>query len=183
MEKKIFIIIAVVVACVIAAAAALILLNGDNGPSEKVEPTDRLMILGNANNDDYIDDKDITTLNGIIKDGAWDRNAYPYADANNDGRITESDVDFVKQMIQKKEMKIYYVDRDGNIDNLMYPLKKVVTIGTYTANIAVELGICDKVGGISGSKTWSDSDLWMDLKDKPRSALILLRPTSVSFPK
>ena len=168
MDKKILIIIAAVAVCVIAAAAALILLNGDNSPSEKVEQTDRLMILGNANNDDYIDNKDITTLNSIIKAGTWDKKTHPYADANNDGKITESDVDFVRQMIQKKEMKIFYVDRDGNIDNLMYPLTKIVTVGTYTANIAVELGICDKVGGISGSKTWSNSDMWADLKDKPQ---------------
>ena len=166
MNTKFIAIIAVAVVCVAAAGAAIVVLNNDDGGKDKVVTTGRLMILGNANNDDFMDDRDIDTLEDIISAGTWDKQKYPYADADNSGVIDSKDVDLVKTIIDKSAKTLHYVNVYGEVDSLSYPISKFVTVGTYSANASVELGLCDKVVGISGSKTWSKSDFWKGLQSK-----------------
>lgn len=167
MNTKFIAIIAVAVIVVAGAGTAVFLLNKDSG-DDKVETTDRLMILGNADNDDDIDDNDVSTLEDIIDEGTWDKEKYPYADADNSGTIDSADVEIVKGIIDKSATSVKYVNVNGDIKDAHYPINKFVTVGTYAANAAVELGLCDKVVGISGSKSWSNSDFWVGIKDKTK---------------
>ena len=103
-------IIAVVAVIIVVAAAAFVVLGGDNEKSEGDKNKDalapvlqkmsddtadypaRLMILGNANCDDDIDDKDVAYIEKLIKNG-YDYTKEFMADANYDGVIDEKDVD------------------------------------------------------------------------------------------
>ena len=115
-------IIAVVAVIIVVAAAAFMVLGGDNEKSEGDKNKDalapvlqkmsddtadypaRLMILGNANCDDDIDDKDVAYIEKLIKNG-YDYTKEFMADANYDGVIDEKDVELVKQLIDKNNYK------------------------------------------------------------------------------
>ena len=115
-------IIAVVAVIIVVAAAAFVVLGGDSEKSEGDKNKEalapvlqkmsddtadypaRLMILGNANCDDDIDDKDVAYIEKLIKNG-YDYTKEFMADANYDGVIDEKDVELVKQLIDKNNYK------------------------------------------------------------------------------
>lgn len=123
MDKKMLMIIGVIVAIVVVVAAAYALgaFNGGgsdtptadqdakknkealtkflDGENEKaaIYPT-RLMVLGNADLNDIIDDQDIKKIQDIIKNPNYDYVANYFADANYDGLIDQKDIDMVKQL-------------------------------------------------------------------------------------
>lgn len=57
----------------------------------------RLMVLGNANLDDYLDERDVAYLENIIKQEKIDYDNYFMCDANFDKVIDEQDVDYLKR--------------------------------------------------------------------------------------
>lgn len=91
----------VVVVVVIVAAAAVLASGGDDragpGIEKGVYPTN-LMVLGNANLDDYLDDRDVTYIEGIVGTD-YDYSEEYFCDANYDGVIDENDVTYVQKMI------------------------------------------------------------------------------------
>ena len=112
--SKVVIIIAVVVVVIAAAAGAFFLLN--NGGSSDPEPfvtnddNNRLLVYGNANNDNYLNKDDVKFINKIIDSGEWDKKSYPFADANNDGKVTSADATVVENFIAGKSGTMYYMD-------------------------------------------------------------------------
>ena len=97
-------IIALVVVIAVAACVAL-MLSGDGGNDSsddntidyltpdsgkaKVSSVDtKLLVFGNANNDVYLDEKDVQFIQDIV-DGKtkWDKVKNPFADTNADGKI------------------------------------------------------------------------------------------------
>jgi len=166
MNTKVLVIVGVLVV-VIAAAGAFLLLNmngGNNAPA--YEPTGRLMILGNADNNDDIDKNDVDTIRQIIKDGKWDVKKYPYADANNDGDITEEDATMVEKIIDKTVGKLFYVNCLGEIKDAHYPISKYVSVGTFAINVMIVLGQ-EKCVGISKSSSFKDEVYWTGIQDLP----------------
>lgn len=67
-KKTTIILVAVVVVIVAIAAAAIALNNGNDGDDNKKtsKATGRLAVYGNANNDDYLDEDDVKTLEDIL---------------------------------------------------------------------------------------------------------------------
>ena len=102
--------IAVVAIILIAAfcGAALVLNNGDSEYAADV--TGNVKVLGNANNDDFIDSHDLDLLKKLADDDEWDKTLYPYADADNDGVITSKDVGIVSKIINGERCEVYYYD-------------------------------------------------------------------------
>ncbi len=166
-NKKVIAITAILV-IVIAAGAALLITNQDDGPEKyEVNETGRLMILGNADNNDVLDQNDVDTLKEIIAFGAWDREKYPYADADNSGSIDQADVETVEKILDKTVGKVNYVDIDGIVKASNYPIDKYVSIGTFAINTMIVLGE-DKCVGVSGSKTYKDEVYWTGIQDLPK---------------
>ncbi len=154
MDKNTTYIIIAVVAIVVVAAAAFVIMNQGGSSdddqeakknlaardsfwaSQYAEDTGypaRLLILGNADKDDDIDDDDITYINKLIKNG------YTYvsdfmADANNDGLINDDDVAMVKKLKDYNNYNdvVYYFNCDFEIAkyNMSYPL--------HTSNILTQ---------------------------------------------
>ena len=92
MDKKLFAVVAVVI--VVAAACVVVFATGSNDDDGPVlTGSGRLLVYGNADNNDYLDENDVKTIQNILEEGSWDKEKYPFADANHDGVVTSEDVD------------------------------------------------------------------------------------------
>ncbi len=144
MNDKILAIIVVVIV-IAAAAIAAVSLSHDSEDREIVE-TGRLVIYGNANNDDYLDQYDVDFIQSII-DGktTWDKTANPFADTNADGYITQADVDLLKKFIDKENSTMYYYTMEGKVDSIKYPIKGNIAVNfSYGLDAAIVLGCYDR---------------------------------------
>ncbi len=155
MNQKMMVILVVGVLLVAGGVAVGIAMSGTNkDPSYGDSKNDqgRLTIFGNANNDDYIDQRDVDFVKEIIsgekeaiyfdcyKTYGGTAVSRSYADANCDGKIDESDVKWIQRMVDReKNMMIYYFDVDSVIASCTYPLT-TMAIG-YKSNFEAVL-IC-----------------------------------------
>ncbi|MCQ2070772.1 MAG: ABC transporter substrate-binding protein [archaeon] len=161
--KGILAIVAVVI-IVAAAGAAVFMMHGDSSKNDEPQLYDgRLMVYGNANNDDYLTADDITYLQKII-DGEVEKTTY--ADANQDGKIDQKDIDLVQKVLDIQSGKstgkvdlFYYSTAFNKPMKAAYPVKNYVAI-EREAMLAVKiLGTMDRMVGHSGIY---DSDLYSD---------------------
>ena len=124
-SKTIIIIAAVVIVAAVAVGAFFLLNNGGSDDHVDIVTTDdtnRLLVFGNANNDNYLNQKDVTLIKSIADSGSWDKKAYPLADANHDGKVTSDDVTVVQNFIAGKSGTMYYVDWNLEVSSVPYPL-------------------------------------------------------------
>jgi hypothetical protein len=78
-------------------------------------PTGRLWVLGNANNDDYINQDDVDYISKVILEGSVNYSEYIMCDANYDGNIDSNDVKQVRDLIAGIADKMWYVNVDKKI--------------------------------------------------------------------
>ena len=127
---------AIVAVAIIAIAAVAVFALMGNGGEKDVDHTGnsfadtRLRIYGNANGDDVIDKTDVGIINWIVSSNAdsdaskhvdW-KNLYPLADANYDGRVTDSDAKVVQDIIDKKNVRMYYFNKYERVTYVNYPI-------------------------------------------------------------
>lgn len=159
MNNKMIAIIAVIIV-VVAAVGSYVFIAGDDGDPEARNYNGRLMVFGNANNDDYIDDEDVKVLESIVNgDAVWNKTNNPYADANHDGTIDQSDIDWVKKMMNREPMEIWYENAAHDDCCITYPIGNIVVIGSDAMRAMQILGLKEKVVGRNGS---SSPDLYLD---------------------
>ncbi len=165
-DNKIIAALVVVILVVAAVGAYLVIGGGDDDKLEDRTVTGRLQVFGNADNDDVLDKNDVKFIEHIIEvnndgdktnDIDW-KNDYPYADANNDGKVDQADVEWVKKMVNRESMKIYFVDGNNKTQSIDYPVGNIVAAGiadVYTSLLC--MGATSKVvavnSGYSGDKT------------------------------
>ncbi len=167
-------VIAVVIVAIIVVGAAvgiaITMNNGNNSSSdagkrvgEALAKADfpnadsRLWVYGNANEDDKLDDSDVTALEKMV---SGDRKATQLADTNVDGKIDSADVSYLKDILNaKKDTKInvYYVDNYFKIAKVSWPVKTFATSycsGMYTAETT---GLMDKIAMVDDTiqKYWA----------------------------
>ncbi len=167
-------IIAVVVVAVLLIAAACVVLLRDGGGDSYRSPdtTGRLMIFGNADNNDYLDEDDISTLRSII-DGEMEPT--PLADANQDGTIDEDDIAFVQRLVDREPGVVYYqyyYDETLTVGSCDYPIQYICSVGTNVAMLLKSLGVEDKIHLIDGGS--KDSVLFADLLEKDKASSSVL---------
>ncbi len=169
MEKKQLIIVAVIAVVAVAAVAAFVLMNnnGGNTPSEDDDKvysvTSRLLVFGNANNDNYLDDDDVEFIQKIVDGASWDSDDYPLADANADGKITSDDVALVKKFLKGQSATMYYVNWYGNKASINYPLSGTISgYNLQCLDVAIIAGVDDDFLGLgeSSEKIKTISDEW-----------------------
>ncbi len=161
MNSKVLIAVVAVIVIVIAAAAIFIGFGGDDEDNEEHEvsvltETDcKLWVVGNANLDNVLDEKDVEYIEAIIagkatelklKVSTWaDREVVSMADANGDGVIDEKDVEKVRSMIAGEEQVIYYIDVDGMKNSVHYPVNSIVSL-YYLSSLQTQiLGCADMI--------------------------------------
>lgn len=140
MNNKILAVIAVVI--IVAAGCSVILLT-KNGSDEnsRIKTDEVTAVYGNANYDYALDDLDVKFLEDIVSGKtAWDKTKYPLADANQDGEITQADIDLVKKIINKEQCEVYYHNYFGEAQKLNYPVDTSRIAVTYWQQ-AEEVGI------------------------------------------
>ena len=153
MDNKTMTIIGVVVVAVIVIAAAAFVLTRDKGKDTPDEPDvgdigTYVPIYGNANNDLYIDSKDIAVLQAIIdEDFPWDKTKMPFADANQDGQITALDIQLVQKIINRESCTVYYLDYYGEVEPVKFPIVSPKIAVTYyqQAEACNILGLMDNI--------------------------------------
>lgn len=138
--------IAVIVVAVLAVAAVggYMMLNNDKSDSDIDEYA--FPIMGNANNDNIIDRKDIDLLEKII-DENLNLADYPLADANVDGKIDQADIDVVTKLMNGENTPVYIIDQDNKLMELSYPLNNIVTVNADMLTFIIQIGAVDKLAG------------------------------------
>lgn len=146
MNKKILAVVVVAILLVAGVAAAVYALNQDDD-SDDVKVTGNLPVFGNANNDDYMDSRDIDVLKDIIDKGTWDKEAYPYADANQDGSITQDDIDLVNKIIADESCTLYYLDFENKVTEQSFPVAcdRICINRYFFAEVVDILGLFDHI--------------------------------------
>lgn len=128
--------------------------SASTGSSDIVSDPDqvRLQIYGNANGDDYIDEKDIDILNSIISNNVTDwSSTYPFADANQDGVIDSQDVDVVRKIINGDSVRMYYLNRYDYLSFVNYPISSSIMCSNMTYPLLYVTGTFDKLMAIDQS--------------------------------
>ncbi len=142
--------IAVVVIVIIAGAAVVVLKkDNNNGTSDKYSTS--LQIRGNADNDYKIDDSDLAIVQDVFN-GKKTLKDYPLADVNGDGKVTQEDIDLLKDLINRKSGTTAYVisyDTAGNQVNVpvSYPLNNIVPLGTNIIEPLIYIGAGSHIAG------------------------------------
>ncbi|MBR6871056.1 MAG: dockerin type I repeat-containing protein [Candidatus Methanomethylophilaceae archaeon] len=147
-NKNMLIAIAAIAVVAIAIVAAFLLLN-NNGGGNNNDNTDtseyltadsgkatvssvdtKLLVFGNANNDVYLNNKDVTFIQNIV-DGksTWNKTSNPLADTNADGKITKEDVSLLKCFIEGKSAPMFYVNDMLETVKITFPLTGKIAIG------------------------------------------------------
>ena len=126
--------------------------------------SNRLVVYGNANNDDTIDERDLAIIQSYA-DGTstWSKSLAPFADANADGKIDQSDVNLVKKIVSKETCKVKYLNYKNHPTEVTYPLPtdKIGTTYYQAASMARLLGLWDNVTACgSGSLNNISSPGW-----------------------
>lgn len=173
MNSKIIAIAAIAIV-ITAGCGAFLIMNDEEGGYRSTDNTGRLAIMGNANNDDYLDKEDLATIDAIL-DGTVNSDDYPLADANNDGKVDSEDRKMVERMIDREAMSIYYVNGNDEIKSVSYPLNRTVVVGTNAALTMQAVGAvkAGKVVGTTGEAT-KDYYLFSDFKDLPKVSTSIL---------
>ena len=171
MEAKRMAVLVVAVIVVVAVVAAVVITTSDNeehlpeverGPYNLNDislPLDtRLVVCGNANNDDVIDEADHDIIRSIVNgESTWDEEANPLADAYPDGVIDQKDVDLMQNILAKNDCYVYYVDFQGQTVRVHYPITGTVgTMYYQQAQLAQLFGIWDDRVIACGSTSMSE---------------------------
>ena len=156
---------AAVAMIVVVAGLGMVLISQESEGYRSMDTSGRLMVFGNANNDDYIDEEDIETLERIIA-GELDAEDHPFADANQDGVIDEEDIEMVQRMIDREPMEIYYLNARGEVKSINYPVGNITVVGTGVMAAVMSIGADDRVAARSDARSY-DEILMDGLLDVP----------------
>jgi iron complex transport system substrate-binding protein len=111
--------LSVIIVLIIAVVVIGVFTAVKNGSNDKKGidsyPTGRLWVLGNANNDDYINQDDVDYISKVILEGSINYGEDLMCDANYDGKIDSDDVKQVQDLIAGSADKVWYVNVDKKI--------------------------------------------------------------------
>ncbi len=106
---------AVVAVLVVAGGSAAILMNNNSNKDDTSDIGAALPVYGNADLDMDIDEDDLDIIEKIIdSEYGYTLIAYPFADANNDGTVDDSDKTVVQNIIDGKETTVYHYNYYNN---------------------------------------------------------------------
>ena len=92
MENKQIAAVAVVAILIVAAVGVYFVMSGGDSEYRSTNTDCRLQILGNADENDYLDSNDIAKIKEMISENKYTQ----IADANNDGDLDQEDIDKIQ---------------------------------------------------------------------------------------
>lgn len=168
--------IAIVLVAIVAVGgvSAFILIDDDGDDPTPV--TGRLQVYGNVNNDDHIDSKDLSAFDEMIE--SWDKETYPYADANRNGILDDGDKAIVQDLIDRKPMTVTYINGLGEVAQCDIPINRIGIAGTMVHPVINSLGASNLAFGKTGKSTSLDPVL-----DAPTYNLPMIGPKAYELDK
>lgn len=170
MEKKTTMVLAVVVVLVVAAVGGYFLLAGDDDGYRSANTDCRLQILGNADEDDYLDSRDVSKIKEMIENNKYSL----MADADNNGKVDQADVNKVQSIIDAREnnkgkafadktkVTVNYISVDKDVLSATYPVGNIIIANSQRAlELAIALGVDDRVKAMTLSDLksyWDDKE-------------------------
>lgn len=147
-----------------------------------------VQIMGNANMDQFVDDKDIAYVQGII--GGTNEKT-KLADANNDGNVDQADIDYIQQIIKGTESELFYLNGNDEVSSVRHPLNTAIVVYDNAAETVRILGAQDKIIGVD--KMIADLPTYFpelsklpsigNRKDMNAEAVFEIGPEAVIIPK
>ena len=123
-----------------------------------------LQVFGNANMDDRIDDGDLVYAEGIVNKS---NKPTELADVNRDGKVDESDLKEIKEIILGTEKNITIIDSHNRTVTLALPIKDVVGANTGAIEIMRDIGVDIKdVFAVVTTYALSNPEYYPELKGK-----------------
>ena len=122
-------------------------------------------MYGNVNNDDHINSEDLKAFDQFLE--SWDSEAYPYADANLDGKLDSSDRMIIQKLINKEPQTVAYVNGLGEVAKADYPIKRIGIAGTMVHQVINALDASDLAFAKTGKSTSLDAVLDAPTYDLP----------------
>jgi len=156
--------------------------DNDNSGNNLFSNSQTLHILGNANEDDIIDELDVAYVEGVIN-ATISRN--DLCDANYDGSIDASDVEYIKQIINGTENKLMLIDGSDSVVSFDLPIEKLAV--AHMPEFIIALGEFSKVVGVPSYMLTDDvlTEIYPEIKKLPdygktgsfdREALAAIKP-------
>ena len=149
MDRNNKILAVAVVALLLVVAASSIFMFADNGDTEEKasKGSGRLLVYGNADNDDYFDEDDVKLIQKIVDENNWDKTKNPFADANHDTVVDQNDVEYARALLNKESNRMWYIGSSGNDYYFNYPAadRSIAVSSEYGLMLAQVLGVYDKV--------------------------------------
>ncbi len=167
-----------VVIIVAAAAGAMVAFSPEDGDSYRSTNTDgRLAILGNADENDYLDEDDIAKIKEMIEAGTYSQ----MADANNDSALDQKDIDMVQSILdakkynqnregsEKRSVSLKYISADNEILDAKYPVLKMAVGGSQRIMaLATSIGASDVIVAVNDYVlAYWDDNLWKPYEGLP----------------
>lgn len=151
MNKVVMILVAVIVVAAVGVGA-FTLLGGDGDEIEIPEVASGTgTVYGNSDGNCYIDEVDVAIAESIFK-GERELKDFPFADANCDGVVDQTDIDLIKKMVNKEDMKVKVLDTQDQVITVQYPVKKpIILSGSNLAPLITILGVADIMKGAAYS--------------------------------
>ena len=163
MDKKIVAVVIVVI-LLVAGIGTYFALGGGSSKYRSDDDTGRLKIYGNADNNDYLDNDDVKALEKIIN---GEMKETTFADANQDGKVDSKDIDFVKRMVNREKMTIYYLNNDGIVKTAHYPETTLSALPNTTLALMKSIGATSMIKAISGGSY--DKTMFGDLLENAKT--------------
>lgn len=146
--------VVVIAVLVVAGVGLYFVLNDDDDDDKEAATTGRLQVYGNADNNDVIDDEDLNAIDNFKE--SWDKEKYPYADANRDGVIDDKDKEIIQKLINREPCDVTYIDGTGEEKTCSFPIDRFVIAGTMVHPVINALGISDHAVGKTGKSSSLD---------------------------
>lgn len=166
-QKTIIAVVAVVIVIIVIAAAAVVMTGDDDKDTKTKDQAisgmdqTNLHIYGNIDGDDKLTSDDADIIADIVKSNGTAAQ-YPMADANQDGKIDQTDVDIVNKIISINKDLVngrtpsesadvyyeeYYENNDHNTERISYPIDTSrIGVYQYQAGLLLNfLGLWDNV--------------------------------------
>lgn len=164
MDKKILVVIAAVI---VIAAAGVVYFTTQNGGNNVAPEDDNGKLVGNTLSESNFPDTDsrLWVYGNANEDDKIDQDDIDYlrgiidgkyskttlADTNANGIINENDIEYVKKIIAQNEIDVYYIDNYFKIAKVSWPVNSI-SIGYCSGAYAADVtGVCDKVDMIDST--------------------------------
>ncbi|MCQ2069938.1 MAG: ABC transporter substrate-binding protein, partial [archaeon] len=159
------------------------------GPCATIDSA-KLKVFGNVDGNEVIDSNDLAQIQLYVAVGL-SADLCPMADANQDGKIDNADVEVIEKIIAGESTVVYHInyhDADGNgtmdleIVSTKYPISSAIMTGSANSfMLTYLLGILDEIKGASYGSTNDKALYGSNYLDTSKTVKLGTSSSSITF--